>query len=75
MRDEVLVLPTAAAYEHPGRAVETAEKWFSSLGGRARGLMVLRHAEANDEANAAVVRRSPLHLPVRRARLSICSRC
>ena len=69
--DEVLVLPTAAAYEQPARAVATAERWFSSLGASARGLMVLRHADANEAANAAVVRRarfiylsggSPLHL-------------
>lgn len=69
--EEVLVLPTAAAYEHPERAVETASNWFGSLGGRVRGLMVLRHADANDEANAAAVRAarfvylsggSPLHL-------------
>jgi len=69
--DEVLILPTAAAYENPERAVGTAERWFSALGSRARGLMVLRHADANDEANAAAVRRarfvylsggSPLHL-------------
>jgi cyanophycinase len=68
---EVLILPTAAAYEHPERAVATAERWFSSLGAQARGLMVLRHADANDESNAAVVREagfiylsggSPLHL-------------
>jgi len=69
--DEVLVLPTAAAYEHPERAVEVADRWFSSLGSRARGLMVLRHAQAEEEANAAAVREarfiylsggSPLHL-------------
>ena len=69
--EEVLILPTAAAYENPDRAVETADRWFSSLGSGARGLMVLRHAHANDEANADVVRRarfiylsggSPLHL-------------
>jgi cyanophycinase len=69
--DEVLVLPTAAAYENPERAVDTAKRWFSSLGSSARGLMVLRHADANDEANAAEIRRarfiylsggSPLHL-------------
>jgi cyanophycinase len=68
---EVLVLPTAAAYERPERAVATAEAWFASLGGRARGLMVLGRRDAEDEANAAVVRRSrfiylgggsPLHL-------------
>ncbi len=69
--DEVLVLPTAAAYEHPDRAVETAARWFAGFGGRVRGLMVLRHADANDRANAEAVRSarfvylsggSPLHL-------------
>jgi cyanophycinase len=56
---EVLVLPTAAAYEHPERAVATAERWFSSIGGRARGLMVLNRPDAMEEANATVVRSSP----------------
>ncbi len=68
---EVLVLPTAAAYEHPERAVETAVGWFESIGGRARGLMVLHRAEAEDPDMAAVVRGakfvylaggSPMHL-------------
>jgi cyanophycinase len=68
---DVLVLPTAAAYEQPGRAVATATSWFGGLGGSVRGLMVLRHAEANEEPNAAAVRAagfiylsggSPLHL-------------
>jgi len=68
---EVLVLPTAAAYEHPERAVKTAERWFESIGGRARGLMVLHRAEAEDPDMAAVVRQSrfiylgggsPMHL-------------
>ena len=68
---EVVVLPTAAAYEHPERAVATATKWFESLGGAARGLMVLRRPDAEDAANAAAVRDSrflylaggsPMHL-------------
>jgi cyanophycinase len=68
---EVLVLPTAAAYERPEKAVATAESWFSKLGGTVRGLMVLSRADAQDERNAAVVRESrfiylgggsPLHL-------------
>ena len=68
---EVLVLPTAAAYEHPQRAVDTAARWFESLGATVRGLMVLRRADAEDKANAEVVRHarflylaggSPLHL-------------
>jgi cyanophycinase len=56
--DEVLILPTAAAYEHPGKAVETAQKWFAELGGRAVGLMVLARPDAEDAANAAAVRAS-----------------
>ena len=30
---EVVVLPTAAAYERPDRAVATATQWFEALGG------------------------------------------
>jgi cyanophycinase len=68
---EVVVLPTAAAYEHPQRAVDTAAGWFASLGATVRGLMVLRRADAEDKGNAQVVREarfiylgggSPLHL-------------
>jgi len=68
---EVLVLPTAAAYEHPQRAVEHATEWFGSLGGTVRGLDVLRRSDAEAEANAAAVRAakfvylsggSPMHL-------------
>jgi cyanophycinase len=69
--EEVLVLPTAAAYEHPGRAVETAEQWFAGLGAKVRGLMVLARPDAEQEANVAAIRDarfiylsggSPLHL-------------
>jgi cyanophycinase len=68
---EVLVLPTAAAYENPGRAVAVAERWFASLGGSVRPCMVLSRTDAEDEGLAAVVRESrfvylsggsPLHL-------------
>jgi cyanophycinase len=68
---EVLVLPTAAAYEHPDRAVETARAWFAGLGATVRPLPVLARADAMDEATAATVREarfvylsggSPLHL-------------
>jgi cyanophycinase len=68
---EVLVLPTAAAYEHPERAVAFAERWFAGLGGRARGLMVLNRQDAERQDNADAVRAasflylsggSPLHL-------------
>ena len=69
--DEVLVLPTAAAYEHPEKAVSAAESWFAGLGATARGCIVLGRADAEDPANADAVRRarfvylgggSPLHL-------------
>ena len=68
---EVLVLPTAAAYEHPGRLVDRAVAWFASLGGTARGLDVLRRPDALDPAKVAEVRsakfvylvgESPMHL-------------
>jgi cyanophycinase len=68
---DVLVLPTAAAYEHPERAVEWATKWFKGIGGKVRGLMVLRRPDAEEKANADAVREarfiylgggSPLHL-------------
>jgi cyanophycinase len=55
---EVLVLPTAAAYEHPERAVATAERHFQTLGGEVRGLNVLGRRDAEDPANAAVVRQA-----------------
>ena len=69
--DEVLILPTAAAYEHPERAVEWAERYFDGLGVKARGLMILARPDAEDEANVAALRDarfvylsggSPLHL-------------
>jgi cyanophycinase len=68
---DVVILPTAAAYEQPERAVNTAQRWFASLGAHAAGLMVLSHADACLEENAEAVRGagfvylsggSPLHL-------------
>lgn len=65
------MLPTAAAYERPDRAVSWAQEWFAGMGVIARGLMVLSRADAESEANAEAVRAagfvylgggSPLHL-------------
>ncbi|MBA2437349.1 MAG: Type 1 glutamine amidotransferase-like domain-containing protein [Acidimicrobiia bacterium] len=65
------MVPTAAAYEHPERAVATATEWFAGLGGKAVALDVLRRADALDPDRAATVRAarfvylsggSPLHL-------------
>ena len=68
---EVVVLPTAAAYEHPERAVEWAEQYFEKLGAKVRGVMVLNRRDAEDEQCVNVVREarflylsggSPMHL-------------
>ena len=68
---EALVLPTAAAYEHPERVVAQAERGLGRLGARVRGLMVLRRPDALEEANAEAITASrlvylaggsPLHL-------------
>ncbi len=55
---EVLVLPTAAAYEHPDKEVARAQSWFASLGGTVRGLPVLTRSDAADPGYADVVRHS-----------------
>ncbi len=69
--DEVLVVPTAAAYEHPERLVARAAEWFAPLGGQVEGLMVLARPDAEDEGMAMVMRRarciylagsSPMHV-------------
>jgi cyanophycinase len=68
---DVVVLPTAAAFEHPERVVERAAKWFDSLGATTRGLMVLNRRDAEDDENVASMSHarfiyigdgSPLHL-------------
>ena len=68
---DVLVLPTASAYQHPERVVLRAAEWFADLGGHVQGLMVVDRASAEDPGMAAAVRSarfiylaggSPLHL-------------
>jgi cyanophycinase len=70
-RPEVLVVPTAAAFEHPQHAVETARRWFGRHGADVRELSVLTRPDAEDEQHAEVARAarffyladgSPLHL-------------
>jgi cyanophycinase len=69
--DEVVVLPTATAFEHPERVGDRADAYFRSLGVKARTLDVLHRAEAEDAQVAKDVRGarfvyladgSPLHL-------------
>ncbi len=68
---DVVVLPTAAAYQHPERVVLRAAEWFATLGAAVEGLMVVDRASAEDPGMAATVRAasfiylaggSPLHL-------------
>jgi cyanophycinase len=68
---EVLVIPAAAAYEHPERVVDQATSWFAELGVATNPLDLLTRADAE---NQAVIRAisdakfiyvsdgSPLHL-------------
>jgi cyanophycinase len=69
--DQVLVLPTAGAYEHPERLVARAGSWFEGLGGKVEGLMVLTRADADNDGAAEIMRRarfvylagsSPMHI-------------
>ncbi len=69
--DDVLVLPTAAAFENPDDAVDRAAAWFEQLGAKATGLSVLNRRDAEADANVAAMRvarfvyladGSPLHL-------------
>lgn len=70
-KKEVVVLPSAAAFEHPERVAERATAYLEGLGARVRVLMVLHRAEAEDAKNVETVRQarvvylsdgSPLHL-------------
>lgn len=69
--DEVAVLPTGAAYEHPERSLQVAAAWFESLGARVRGVPVLTRPDALDATHVETVRsarflylcgESPMHL-------------
>jgi len=68
---EVVVLPTAEAFEHPERSVERAAAWFGGLGTTSRALNILQRGDALDvtvaqELGAArfvyLMGDSPLHL-------------
>jgi cyanophycinase len=68
---DIVILPTAAAYQHPERAVLRAAEWFAPLGGQVEGLMVVDRPSAEDRGMAAAVAAarfvylaggSPLHL-------------
>ena len=58
--DQILVLPTAAAYESPERLVASAGEWFAPLGGHVEGLMVLSRSDAENDGAADIMRRATL---------------
>lgn len=69
--DEVLIVPSALAYEHPGDAIDRATEWFAGMGVGVRALDVYRRADALDAEPAAlaaaaklvyVIGGSPMHL-------------
>ncbi|MGH9121010.1 MAG: Type 1 glutamine amidotransferase-like domain-containing protein [Acidimicrobiales bacterium] len=47
-RPEVLVLPTAAAFEHPQRAADFACRWFATFGASVTPVMVISREDARD---------------------------
>jgi cyanophycinase len=68
---EVVVLASAAAFEHPERVAERATTYFEGLGAKVRAPMVLHRAEAEEPKTVETVRKaravylsdgSPLHL-------------
>lgn len=68
---KVVVLPTAAAFEHPERRALAAAEWFAQWDADVEALMVTTRADAEDDGAAAVVSSarfvylssgSPLHL-------------
>ncbi len=68
---EVVLLPSALAYEKPAEAIERAVEWFAPMGSTVRVLEVYRRAEAMDAEVAEIARNakvvyltggSPMHL-------------
>ena len=68
---EVVVIPAAAAFEHPERIADRATAYFEGLGIKARTLPVIHRSEAEDPKIVDAVRKarfvylcdgSPLHL-------------
>ena len=54
--DRVVVLPTADAFEEPGRLIAAAMSWAERLDVLVEALMVLQRHDAEDEGAAGVVR-------------------
>jgi len=68
---EIVILPTAASYEHPDRVAAAAAAHYATLGASVTTLDVLNRRDAEDHKNAAAVKDakfvyladgSPMHL-------------
>jgi cyanophycinase len=68
---DVLVVPTAAAYEMPQKTIEAATAYFKPLGVKVKAAEVLRRPDGSDKANIKALKAaklvyfgdgSPLHL-------------
>ncbi|MDQ1466996.1 MAG: cyanophycinase [Actinomycetota bacterium] len=68
---EIVVLPTASAFERPERVVDRCVTWFEGFGVAVRPVMVLNRRDAQDDANVKALKGadfvylsdgSPLHL-------------
>ena len=52
----MLVLPTAAAFEHPDRLIAQAAEWFAPVGGTVVNCPVLNRRDAVNPALVAMIR-------------------
>ncbi len=68
---KILILPTAAAYQNPQKAVKNAEQWFAQLGAEIEECMILERGDAFSEELSYQIQSSkfiyiaggsPLHL-------------
>jgi cyanophycinase len=57
---EVVVVPTAAAYEHPQRTIDAATTYFAALGAKVKALDIITRPGATDKANVKVVKAAKL---------------
>ena len=55
---QVVVLPTAEAFEDPAAMIASAMSWAERLGVEVEALMVMQRQDAEDEGAADVVRRA-----------------
>ena len=73
--DTVVVLPAAAAFEHPDRAIDRARAWFDDLGAKVVALDVLNRRDAERDDVAHTRQATPASSTSPTARRCTCVRC